>query len=155
MKLMSRLAVVSQDLTLDEYRELAEFRHQIRCFQSQTEKHASELGFDLNSYTLLLAVQGLPEGARPTVDTISERLCLPRDQVGVLVDRSVENGDLTRSSPGAEGTEDWVKLTKSGREALRRMSLANRDELDRSGPELVRSLLAVVKQHRRRHRGVA
>ncbi len=152
---MTRLNVVSQDLSLDEYRELAEFRHQIRCFQSATEQHAKELRINLDSYILLLAIQGLPEGVRPTVDALSERMCLLRDEIGHLITTAVEHGDITRSSPDTVSTEDWVKLTRSGREALRRMSLANRDELERSGPELVRSLLAVVKQRRRRHRGVA
>ena len=152
---MTRLNVVSQDLSLDEYRELAEFRHQVQCFQSATERHALELGINLDSYVLLLAVQGLPEGARPTVDALSERMCLTRQELSRCIDIAVEHGDITRSSPDSFGTEDWVKLTRKGREALRRMSLTNRDELERSGPELVRSLLAVVKQRRRRHRGVA
>jgi hypothetical protein len=82
-------------------------------------------------------------------------MCLSRDEIGHLITAAVEHGDMTRSSPDTVSNEDWVKLTRSGREALRRMSLANRDELERSGPELVRSLLAVVKQRRRRHRGVA
>ena len=41
---MSRLEVVSQDLSLEEYRELAEFRHQIRCFLSVTEENAETDG---------------------------------------------------------------------------------------------------------------
>jgi hypothetical protein len=152
---MTRLNVVSDDLTLDEYRELAEFRHRIRCFQSATEQHAGELGINLDSFVLLLAVQGLPEGIRPTIGTLSERMCLPCEEIGHVIASAVEHGDITRSSPDAVGNEDWVKLTRTGRESLRRMSLANRDELERSGPELVRSLLAVVKQRRRRHRGAA
>jgi len=155
MDSMSRLAALSQDLTLDEYRELAEFRHQIRSFQTRTEQHAVGVGLDLSSCVLLLAVQGLPEGAKPTLETLAERLCLPPERVAGLVDNAVGRGDLTRSSPEAEGVGDWVKLTRTGRESLRLMSLANRDELNRSGPDLVRSLLAVVKQHRRRNRGVA
>jgi DNA-binding MarR family transcriptional regulator len=152
---MTRLNVVSQDLTLDEYRELSEFRHQIRCFQNATEQHARELGVNLDSFILLLAIQGLPEGVRPTVDALSDRMCLSRQEIGRLIASAVEHGDITRSSPDAIATEDWVKLTRTGREALRRMALASRDELERSGPELVRALLAVVRQRRRRHRGVA
>jgi DNA-binding MarR family transcriptional regulator len=109
----------------------------------------------MDSYVLLLAIQGLPEGVRPTVRALSDRMCLARDGVGALIASAVEHGDVVRSSPGAEDNEDWVKLTRTGREMLRRMSLANRDDLERSGPELVRALLAVVKQRRRKHRGVA
>jgi DNA-binding MarR family transcriptional regulator len=149
------LEVVSQDLTLDEYRELAEFRHQIRCFQSVTEQNAKGLGIDPESYLLLLAIQGLPEGVRPTVTGLSDRMCVQKDEVSRLIDNAVSRGDITRSSADAGGSEDWVKLTRNGRDLLRRMAIANRDELERSGPELVRALQSVLKQRRRRHRGVA
>lgn len=152
---MNRLNVVTQDLTLDEYRELAEFRYQIRCFQSVTEERARELGIDLDSWLLLLVVQGLPEGAQPTVSGLADRMCLPKAEVNRLIDRAVERGDLTRASSDLGGSADWVKLTRNGRELLRRMSLANRDELERTGPELVRALNTVLKQRRRKSRGVA
>jgi hypothetical protein len=80
---------------------------------------------------------------------------MPRDRVGQIIAGAVEHGEITRSSPEAEGTDDWVKLTRNGREALRRMSLASRDELERSGSRLAQALLAVVKQGRRRQRGAA
>ena len=43
-------------------------------------KHAKELRINLDSYVLLLAIQGLPEGIRPTVDALSERMCLSRSE---------------------------------------------------------------------------
>jgi DNA-binding MarR family transcriptional regulator len=152
---MNHLGVVSQDLTLDEYRELAEFRFQIRCFQSVTEERARELGIDADSYLLLLVIQGLPEGAKPTVVGLSDRMCTSREEVNRLVDMAVARNDISRASSEEGGTADWVKLTRNGRELLRRMALANRDELERAGPELVRALTAVLKQRRRRHHGAA
>jgi DNA-binding MarR family transcriptional regulator len=149
---MSRLEVVSQDLSLEEYRELAEFRHQIRCFLSVTEDNAKQMGLEPETYLLLLAVQGLPEGTRPTISELARRMCAPHDAVSDLVDQAASRQEVSRSS--AEGNEEWVKLTRTGRDLLRRMALANRDELERTGPELVRSLQSVMKQ-RRRHRGVA
>lgn len=148
---MSRLEVVSQDLSLEEYRELAEFRHQIRCFLSVTEENARHMGLQPETYLLLLAVQGLPEGARPTITELAGRMCLSRDAASNLVDQAAARSEVSRSS--AEGNEEWVKLTRTGRDLLRRMALMNRDELERTGPELVRSLQSVLKQ-RRRHRGV-
>ncbi len=152
---MSRWSAAGPDLTLDEYRELADFRYQIRCLERAIEDHARETGLSLDSYALLLAVQGLPEGAQPTIGALSDLMRMPREQVGQIVAVAVEHGEMTRSSPEAEGTDDWVKLTRTGREALRRMSLANRNDLERSGTRLAQSLLAVVKQARRRQRGAA
>jgi DNA-binding MarR family transcriptional regulator len=151
MKAMSRLEVVSQDLSLEEYRELAEFRHQIRCFLGETEENAKREGLRPDTYLLLLAVQGLPEGTRPTIPELAARMCISREDASALVDEAVKRSEVSRSS--SEGNEEWVKLTRNGRDLLRRMALSNRDVLDRTGPELVRSLQSVLKQ-RRRHRGV-
>jgi DNA-binding MarR family transcriptional regulator len=148
---MSRLEVVSQDLSLEEYRELAEFRHQIRCFLSVTESNAVQMGLQPETYLLLLAVQGLPEGARPTLGELAQRMCITRETVSSLVEQAVARAEVSRSS--AEGNEEWVKLTRTGRDLLRRMAILNRDELERTGPDLVRALQSVLKQ-RRRHRGV-
>lgn len=150
---MKRLEVVSQDLSLDEYRELAEIRHQIRCFQSVTEKHANSIGIDPDCYLLLLAIQGLPEGVPPTVKGLSQRMCQSPESVSDLINVAAEQGNITRSS--AEGADDWVKLTRNGRDALRRMALANREELERSGPELVRSLQSILKHRRGSQRAAA
>ncbi len=152
---MTVLEAVSQDLSLAEYRELAELSHQIRCAQSLTEKHARELGVNAGSYILLLAVQGLPEGARPTIAGLAEQLCMSEESVGAMVDVAVSRNEVIRSSADGNGTQDWVKLTRPGRELLHRVALVNRDELERCGPELVRALQTVLKQRRRRHRGAA
>jgi DNA-binding MarR family transcriptional regulator len=148
---MNGLQVATQDLALDEYRELAEFRHQIRRFQSVTEQNAQNLQIDPDAYLLLLAVQGLPEGVRPTVAGLAGRMCIKKDVVSSLIDAAVARNDLTRSSADGATAEDWVKLTRTGRDLLRRMAGANREELEHTGPELVRALQSVVKQ-RRRHR---
>lgn len=149
---MNGFYAAAQDLTLDEYRELAEFRHRIRRFQSVTEQNAQDLDLHPDAHLLLLAVQGLPEGVRPTVAGLTSRMCLKREAVSLLIDAAVARGDLTRSSPDAGGGEDWVKLTRNGRDQLRRMAAANRDELEHTGPELVRALQSVLKQ-RQRSRG--
>jgi DNA-binding MarR family transcriptional regulator len=151
---MNHLGLVSQDLTLDEYRDLAEFRYRIRCFQSITEERAGQMGVDTDSYLLLLVIQGLPEGVKPTVPGIADRLCMSAENVNRLIGLAVSRSEITRASSEEGGREDWVKLTRNGRELLRRMTLANRDELERAGPELVRALTAVLKQGRRRHGSV-
>ena len=146
---MNGFYAASQDLTLDEYRELAEFRHRIRRFQSVTEQNAKDLDIDPDALLLLLAVQGLPEGVRPTVAGLAERMCLNKEAVSSLIDDAVARNDLTRSSPDSGVGEDWVKLTRNGREQLHRMAAANRDELDHTGPDLVRALRSVLKQRQR------
>ena len=82
---MTRFNIVSQELTLNEYRALAEFRRQVRCLENVAEQRTAQFGINLDSYSLLLAVQGLPEGVRPTIDTLAERMCLSREQTSQLI----------------------------------------------------------------------
>jgi hypothetical protein len=64
------------DLSFDQYRDLAEFRRQIRKFLHFSELTAREHNIEPQQHQLLLAVQGLPEGVKPTVREIAERLFL-------------------------------------------------------------------------------
>ena len=59
-----------------DYRSLAAFRYEIRKFLSFSEQAAREAGIEPQQHQLLLAVRGLPESLRPTIRTISERLCV-------------------------------------------------------------------------------
>ncbi len=152
---MNALQGEAQDLTLDEYRDMAEFFHQIRDFERRSETHAQALGMNPELHQLLLTIQGLPEGLRPTIASIAEQLCVSPQTVSALVDQAAGRMDLIRSSAGGDGTDDWVKLTRSGREALRRLVLVNRDELERSGPEIAGALQSIIKQRRRKGRNVA
>ena len=53
------------DLSPDQYRDLAEFRRQIRQFLHFSEATAKEHHVEPQQHQLLLAVQGLPEGVSP------------------------------------------------------------------------------------------
>ncbi|MDP9172035.1 MAG: hypothetical protein M3N54_15565 [Acidobacteriota bacterium] len=151
---MSSLQTANQELSLDEYRELAEFRYRIRCFECRAERDAHGSGIDSEAYLLLLAIQGLPEGAQPTITSLADRLCLPLPAVNTLVNDAVTRMDILRSNGQGDGT-DWVKLTRTGRETLRRMAIANREDLENWGPELAEALRSVIRRRRRRSRRAA
>ena len=54
------------DLSLDEYRALAEFRYQIRSFLHFSEEQVRAHGLEPQQHQLLLAIKGLPDGAVAT-----------------------------------------------------------------------------------------
>ena len=62
------------DLSAEQYRDLAEFRRQIRQFLHFSEATAKEHGVEPQQHQLLLAVQGLSEGVKPTIREIASRL---------------------------------------------------------------------------------
>lgn len=137
------------DLTCDQYRDLAEFRRQIRRFLHFSEATAREHGVEAQQHQLLLALHGLPEGTKPTIRELAGRLFIQHHSAVELIDRLERRGAVARYSGARDKREVWVRLTPAGRSTLRKLALAHRTELQRSGPELARALDSVLR-HRRR-----
>lgn len=137
------------DLSHDQYRDLAEFRRQIRRFLHFSEANAKENRIEPQQHQLLLAVQGLPEGVKPTIREIASRLFIQHHSAVELVNRLEVTGAIARS-PGVEDKREvLIRLTPAGRGVLRRLALAHREELETSGPELARSLHSVLRHSRK------
>lgn len=135
----------ASDLTEPQYRELAEFRRQIRRFLHFSEATAREHGIEPQQHQLLLAVHGLPEGVKPTIGEIASRLFIQHHSAVELVNRLEQTGAVKRCPGTADKREVWIRLTASGRAALRKLALAHREELERFGPELVATLNSILK----------
>lgn len=137
--------LATQDLSLDQYRDLAEFRRQIRRFLHFSELTAKEHGIEAQQHQLLLAVHGLPPGIRPTIREIASRLFIEHHSAVELVNRLENKGAVARHPGTGDKREVWVRLTPSGRAILRKLALAHRTELERSGPQLARALHATLQ----------
>lgn len=137
------------DLSRRQYRDLAEFRRQIRRFLSFSDITARAHGTEPQQHQLLLTVQGLPEGTKPTIREIADRLFLQHHSTVELVNRLEARGAVARVHGSEDKREVWVKLTPAGRAILRQLSLAHRTELERSGPELARALNSVLRHSRK------
>ena len=137
------------DLTSEQYRDLAEFRRQIRQFLHFSEAAAKTFGIEPQQHQLLLAVQGLPEGVKPTIRELASRLFIQHHSAVELVNRLELTGAIARSPGPEDKREVWIRLTPAGRGILRRLALAHREELERSGPELARALQSVLRHNRR------
>jgi DNA-binding MarR family transcriptional regulator len=137
------------DLSPDQYRDLAEFRRQIRQFLHFSEAIAREHRIEPQQHQLLLAVQGLPGGAKPTIRELATRLFIQHHSAVELVNRLEATGAVARV-PGIEDKREvLVRLTPAGRAALRRLALAHHTELEHSGPELARALSSVLRHSRK------
>jgi DNA-binding MarR family transcriptional regulator len=137
------------DLSPGQYRDLAEFRRQIRQFLHFSEATAKEHRIEPQQHQLLLAVHGLPEGVKPTIREIAARLFIQHHSAVELVNRLEVTGAIARSPGPEDKREVWIHLTSAGRAILRRLALAHRTELERSGPELARALSAVLRHSRK------
>ena len=135
----------ADDLSLDQYRDLAEFRRQIRQFLHFSEATAKEHRVEPQQHQLLLLIHGLPECVRPTIRELASRLFIQHHSAVELVNR-LENAGMISRQPGVpDRREVFVRLTPAGRAILRKLARTHRDELERTGPELARALDSVLQ----------
>jgi DNA-binding MarR family transcriptional regulator len=140
---------VHADLNLEQYRDLAEFRRQIRKFLHFSEATAKARDIEPQQHQLLLAIRGLPEGVKPTISELASRMFIQHHSAVELVNRLQQTGAVERSSGPEDRREVWVRLTASGHASLRKLALAHRAELEASGPELAAALKAVLRHSRK------
>jgi DNA-binding MarR family transcriptional regulator len=137
------------DLSPEQYRDLAEFRRQIRKFLFFSEGNAKEHSLEPQQHQLLLAVHGLPEGIKPTIRELASRLYIQPHSALELVNRLEQTGAITRTVGAEDRREVWVRLTAAGKAQLRKLALAHRNELENSGPELAKALAAVLRHSKK------
>jgi len=133
------------DTALNDYRELAEFRYQLRQFLQFSEVQAREHGIEPKQHQALLALKGLPAGALPTVGELANRLVLRHHTTVELINRLESAGFIKRQPDPADGRQILLHVTPQGTAKLRALSLAHRDELRVKGPELTRALRAILR----------
>src|SRR5512135_1629515 len=92
------------------YREMAEFRYQLRRFLRFSELAAPAAGLKPQQYLLLLALRGLPPEMQPTVGALAERLQLRHHSTVGLVDR-LERRGLVRRVRGARDRRQILLCT--------------------------------------------
>ena len=135
-----------KDLSLEEYRALAEFRYQIRRFLCFSEERVRAAGMEPQQHQLLLAVKGLPDGAIATIGELAERLQLKHHSTVELVNRLEKLGYVTRESGQRDRRQVVVHLSHSGATVLRKLSLAHHQELENAGPRLAKALRSIARQ---------
>lgn len=127
-----------------DFRAMAELRYQIRRFLRFSENAARQAGIEPQQHQLLLAVRGLPDGARPTIGVLAERLQLQHHSTVELIDRLAERGFLVRLRATDDRRQVLVKLSRDGEAFLETLSLHHLQELQSAGPRFVRVLQSLL-----------
>jgi DNA-binding MarR family transcriptional regulator len=144
-----------RDLSLEEYRSLADFRYQIRRFLGFSEEQVRGAGMEPQQHQLLLAIKGLPDGAAATIGELAERLQLRHHSTVELVNRLEKLGYVAREGSEQDRRQVMVHLTRSGAGILRKLSIAHHQELEVAGPRLAKALRAIARQHGVKQRSAA
>ncbi|MHB8814368.1 MAG: MarR family winged helix-turn-helix transcriptional regulator [Steroidobacteraceae bacterium] len=131
----------SGELSLADYRLLAEFRFLLARFLAFSTKAARGAHLAPRQHQALLAIKGYPGGSQVTVGDLAQRLGI-RDHSAVgLVNRLVESGYLVRRTDVEDRRRALLLLTPMAEKVLTALSAAHREELRRIAP-LLRPLLS-------------
>jgi DNA-binding MarR family transcriptional regulator len=134
-----------------DYESLAEVRHQIRRFLHFSERAARAAGLEPHQHQLMLALKGLPQGVRPRVRELAERLQIQHHSTVELVNRLAAGGYVNRERGGQDHREVLLSLTPKGEKVLKELSLHHRAELRMQGPILIAALRRAIEPRKRNH----
>lgn len=131
-------------LSKSDYLALNRFRFQIRQFLHFSEEAARAEGLEPQQHQMLLAIEASDQEEGPTVGYLAEQLLIRHHSAVGLLDRLEERRLIERVRDGEDRRQVRVRMTELGSEKLHRLTHQHRDELRKSGPELVKALRGVV-----------
>ena len=123
-------------LTEEDYRALADFRHEIRRFQAFSEAHASKVGLTPQQHQALLAIRAA-DADQATVGYIAERLILKAHSATGLVDRLDALDLIIREVSPDDRRRTLLRLTSKAYDILASLSAVHREEIRRLRPLLL------------------
>jgi DNA-binding MarR family transcriptional regulator len=127
-------------LTLADYQALAEFRYQIRKFLHFSEQAVKSGGLERGQYQLLLAIKGMPDGIRPRVRELADRMQIRHHSTVELINRLESRGYVRRERAQDDRREVLLALTSKGERVLAELALHHHNELRTAAPTLVTAL---------------
>lgn len=131
-------------LTLTDYRALAEFRFQIRNFLHFSDQAVEDAGLERGQYQLMLAIKGLPEGVRPRIRDVADRMLIQHHSAVELINRLEAGGYVRRERAAYDRREVLLALTAKGERVLAELALHHHNELQEAAPALVAALRKVM-----------
>jgi len=132
-------------LDLSDYRALAEFRYQIRKFLRFSERAVRAAGIESGQYQLMLAIKGMPEGVRPRIRELANRMHIQHHSAVELVNRLGAGGYVRRERAQDDKREVLLTLTPKGERVLGELALHHHEELRSAAPGLVAALRKVMQ----------
>jgi DNA-binding MarR family transcriptional regulator len=132
-------------LTLADYKALAEFRYQIRKFLHFSEQAVHAAGLERGQYQMLLSIKGMPEGVRPRIRELANRMQIQHHSAVELINRLERGGFVRRERAQDDRREVLLALTPKGERVLAELALHHHEELQNAAPTLVSALKKVMR----------
>jgi DNA-binding MarR family transcriptional regulator len=137
------------DLTLSDYQALAEFRYQIRKYLHFSEQTIHAGGLERQQYLFMLAIKGVPDGSRPRIRDIADRMLIQHHSAVELVNRLEVGGYVRRQRAQEDKREVLLELTSKGERVLHELVHRHYKELRTAGQTLVAALQSVTAGKRK------
>jgi DNA-binding MarR family transcriptional regulator len=132
--------LMAGEVTIAEYRALAELRLRIRHFLLQGDTVARAAGLEPQQYVLLLTIRGLPTNEEGTIRALAERLALKHHSTVELVDRLESHGYVRRNRGREDRRRVVVSLLPKGERLLEDVARQRIEEVRSSGHQLARAI---------------
>jgi DNA-binding MarR family transcriptional regulator len=142
-------------LTLSDYQALAEFRYQIRRFLHFSEQAVQAAGLERGQYQLMLAIKGMPEGVRPRIRELADRMHIQHHSAVELINRLEGGGYVQRERAQDDRREVLLALTPKGERVLGELALHHHEELRSAAPGLVAALQRLMPEKETRDKRTA
>jgi DNA-binding MarR family transcriptional regulator len=132
-------------LTLADYQALAEFRYQIRRFLHFSEEAVHAAGLERGQYQMMLTIKGMPDGVRPRIRELANRMQIQHHSAVELINRLERGGYVRRERAQDDRREVLLALTSRGERVLAELALHHHEELQNAAPTLVSALKKVMR----------
>jgi DNA-binding MarR family transcriptional regulator len=132
-------------LTLADYKALAEFRYQIRRYLHFSEEAVHAAGLERGQYQMMLTVKGMPDGVRPRIRELANRMQIQHHSAVELINRLERGGYVHRERAQDDRREVLLALTPRGERVLAELALHHHEELQNAAPTLVSALRKVMR----------
>jgi DNA-binding MarR family transcriptional regulator len=119
---------------------LADFRYELRLFLLFSERAALNARLQPQQHQLLLQVAGARDPDAVTVGYVATRLGLKHNSAVELVNRTEREGLLSRTTDQEDKRRVLLRVTRSGRQVLTRLSGVHARELNERAPRLIAAL---------------
>ncbi|MBS1888141.1 MAG: winged helix-turn-helix transcriptional regulator [Actinobacteria bacterium] len=120
-------------MTQEDYAALLHIRTVLRHFLHWSEEQARSAGVPPAQHQLLLAVKGHDDPAGPTIGEVAEYLALRHHSAVELADRAQKAGHIRRERDADDHRVIRLRLTTSGEDLIRLLSVPHLAELARLG----------------------
>ncbi len=143
---------MTETITSEEYRALAELRYRIRLFLREGDATAHAQGLETQQYQMLLAIRGLENGELATIGKLAKKLAIKHHSAVELIDRLEKHGFVRRFRDKEDRRQVRVLLLPRGEKALAAVVKERISELRASGAALAGAIQTLLKRDRVRTR---